>query len=69
MSSELPSKLTSHSHIRLLKGEAYLPKIIDPLNSYQAQYNSHESRHEFTYEFCRIEIYAAYSGYRVSLLE
>ena len=67
LSSELTSKLTSHSHISLQKGETYLPNIIDRLNSYQAQYDSHKGRHAFGYDFGRIEIDAADSGYRVSL--
>lgn len=67
MSSVPTSKLTSHSHISLQNGEAYLPNIIDRLHSYQAQYGSHEGRHSFGYDFGRIEIDAADSGYRVSL--
>ncbi|MDT6941576.1 siderophore-interacting protein [Brucella pseudogrignonensis] len=59
--------LLSHANIALQNGSAYLPNIVDRLNSYHAQYDASGDNHTFDFSFGRIEIESKSKGYRVAL--
>ncbi len=71
MSSQVPSGqtsgLASFAHIRLRRGEHYLPPIIDRLNSYETRYRQDGSRHLFGFPFGHIAIETSDGGYDVAL--
>ncbi|MDR2312383.1 MAG: siderophore-interacting protein [Brucellaceae bacterium] len=65
--SQHSTTLHSYAHIRLNNGSAYLPPIIDRLNSYEAHYDLHEEQHAFHYSFGHIELKSNTDGYLVTL--
>lgn len=65
--SQHSASLHSYANIRLVNGAAYLPPIIDRLNSYEAHYDGQEEQHAFHYSFGRIELKSHTDGYLVSL--
>lgn len=66
MSNQI-SELVSFAHIRLKRGETYLPPIIERLNSYDTRYERKEQSHFLGYSFGKIEIETGDTGYRVVL--
>lgn len=65
--SDQISELVTYAHIRLHRGEDYLPQIIDRLNSYDTRYEQRHNSHFFSYPFGAIEIELMTTGYRVVL--